>query len=76
MHQQFIKLWEAEKLLQDLKDASIVTIYKKKGDKRDYNNYHGISLLSVARKFLAKIILRCLVSNITYNILPESQCSL
>ena len=42
MHQLFIKLWETAKLLQDLKDASIMTIYKNKGHKRDCNNYHGI----------------------------------
>ena len=74
MPQLFIKLWEAAKLPQDLKDASILTIYKSKGDKRDCNNYHGISLLSVEGKYLAKIILRCLVSNITDNILLLSQC--
>ena len=44
MHQLFTKLWEAADLPQDLKDASIVTIYKEKGDKRDHNNNHGISL--------------------------------
>ena len=74
MHQLFTKSWEAVELPQDLKDASIITIYKNKGDKRNCNNYHGISLLSVARKCLAKIILRCLVSSITDNTLPESQC--
>ena len=71
MYQLFIKLWEAAVLPQDLKDASIMNIYK---DKRDCNNYHCISLLSVAGKWLAKIILRCQLSNITDNILPESQC--
>ena len=75
MQQLFIKLWETAELPQDLKDASIMTIYKNKGDKRECKNYCGISLLSVAGKCLAKIILRCLVSNITDNILPESQCS-
>ena len=74
MHHLFTKLWEAAELLQDLKDASNVTIYKNKGDKRDCNNYCGISLLSVAGKCLAKIILWCLMCNITDNILPESQC--
>ena len=74
MHQLFTKLWEAAELLQDLNNASIMTIYKNKGDKRDCNNYCGISLLSVAGKCLAEIILRCLVSSITDNILPESQC--
>ena len=45
IHKLFIKLWEAAELPQDLKAASIMTIYKNKGDIRDCNNYHGISLL-------------------------------
>ena len=67
-------MWESAELPKYLKDALIMTIYKNKGDKRDCNNYCGISLLSVAGKCLAKIILRCLVSNINDKILPESQC--
>ena len=57
MHQLFTMLWEAAELPQVFRDASIMTIYKNKGVKRDCNNYHGISLLSVAGKCLAKIIL-------------------
>ena len=75
MHQLCIELWGLGELPQDLKDALIMTIYKNKGDRRDCSNCCGISLLSVAGKCLAKIILGFLVSNITDNILPGGQCS-
>ena len=44
-----------EEVPQELKDASIVTIVKK-GCRTECGNYHGISLISVAGKILAKIL--------------------
>ncbi len=44
--------------------------YKNKGDKAISR---GISLLSVAGKVLAKVLLQRLISNITESMLPESQ---
>lgn len=58
---------------QDFRDALIVTIYKKKGDRAECGNHRGISLLAIAGKVLAKIILQRL-QFITEEILPESQC--
>ena len=46
----FSQIWETEKLPQDFKDAQITTIYKKKGERSDCNNYRGISLLAIAGK--------------------------
>ena len=60
-------------LPQDFKDALIVTIYKKKGDRSDCGNHRGVSLLSAAGKILAKIILGR-IQEISENVLPESQC--
>ena len=60
-------------LPQDFKDALIVTVYKKKGDRSDCGNHRGISLLSIAGKILAKIILGR-IQDISENVLPESQC--
>ncbi|KAL8574199.1 hypothetical protein ACOMHN_053520 [Nucella lapillus] len=37
-------------------------------------NYRGISLLSIAGKILARVILNRLISNISENNLPEAQC--
>ena len=55
------------------KDASIVTIYKK-GDRTDCGNYRGISLLSIAGKIFAKILLNRLSTHITPEVVPETQC--
>ena len=66
--------WQKQLLPQDFKDALIVTIYKKKGDRNECGNHHGISLLSIAGKILAKIMLNRL-KTISESILPESKCS-
>jgi len=54
LHKFICDIWLAEELPQKWKDATIVTIYKKKGDKSLCGNYRGISLLSVAGKLLAE----------------------
>ena len=65
--------WQRQTLPQDFKDALIVMIYKRKGDRRDCDNHCGISLLSIAVKVLAKITLNRL-KIISEQLLPESQC--
>ena len=52
----------------------IITLYKNKGEKSDCSNYRGITLLSIAGKILARILLHRLVSAIVEEHLPESQC--
>jgi len=59
-------------LPQDFNDAIIVTIYKKKGERSECGNHRGISLLSVAGKMLAKIVLNR-IRSISEDVLPESQ---
>ena len=46
---------------QEWKDATIITIYKNKGDKAECGNSRRISLLSVAGKVMAKILLKRLI---------------
>ena len=60
-------------LYQAWKDASIVTIYKK-GDRTDCGNYGGISLLSIAGKIFARILLNRMSTHITPEVVPETQC--
>ena len=52
---------------------SLVTLYKKKGDRGDCNNYHGISLLNIVGKLFAKVVLIKL-RVLAERIYPESQC--
>ena len=46
----FCEMWKQEKLPQELKDASIIHLYKKKGNRQSCDNHRGISLLSIAEK--------------------------
>ena len=51
-----------------------MTIYKKKGNKTDCSNYRGITLLSIAGKAIARILLDRIVKHVANDFLPESQC--
>ena len=74
LHRHITKVWADENIPQQWRDAKIVTIYKNKGDKTIGGNHRGISLLAVAGKVLAKVLLQRLLNNITESLLPESQC--
>ena len=67
-------IWSNETLPQDLKDSNIIPIYKRKGPKSSCDSYRGISLLSVAGKILARVLLSRLLKNISDKVLSESQC--
>ena len=54
-YELFQVVWRDEEAPQEFKDASIVPIYKKKGDRADCGNYRGISLLAIAGKILTRI---------------------
>lgn len=46
---------------QDLRDAVIFTIYKNKGGTSDCSNYREITLLSIAGKIMAQMLLNTLI---------------
>ena len=73
-HELLVYCWEQEKLLQDLRDAIIITLYKDKGEKADYSNHRGITLLSIAGKMLVRVLLVRLIPAVAEHYLPESQC--
>ena len=56
----------------DFCDALIVSLYKKKGSNSDCGNYRSISLLSVAGKIFARVILNRLIL-VFEQTLPEAQ---
>ena len=70
----FKTFWSRQALPQEFKDASIVHLYKKKGNKQSCDNHRGISLLSIAGKLLARVLLNRLIKHLEQGLLPESQC--
>ena len=73
LHKLFQACWDSGKIPNDLRDAIVITLYKNKGSKADCSNYRGITLLSIAGKVLARILLNRLVPAIAEDVLPESQ---
>ena len=73
LHKLLCQCWKEGSVPQDMRDATIVTIYKNKGDRSDCNNYRGISLLSIVGKLFARIALHRL-QKLADRIYPESQC--
>ena len=72
--QLFQTLWTQGAVPQDFKDASIVHLYKRKGNRQACDNHRGISLLCIAGKVLARILLNRLNLHLEQDLLPESQC--
>ena len=67
-------MWRKEQLPQEFRDATIVHIYKRKGNRQSCDNHRGISLLSIAGKILARVLLNRLIAHLEHGHLPESQC--
>ena len=66
-------IWEMKNIPADLKDARVITIFKK-GYCSVCGNHRGISLFSIAGKIFARILLERL-QTIAEEVLPQSQCS-
>ena len=66
-------MWEHGVVPQQLKDANVVHIYKKKGNRQSCDNHRGISLLSIAEKTLARVLLHRLLEHLQLGLFPESQ---
>ena len=59
-------------MLEEWKESIIVPIYKK-GDKIDFNNYRGISLLPTTYKILSNILLSRLIPY-AEEVIGDHQC--
>ena len=68
------QIWNSDSVPPDFKNANIITIFKK-GDHMSCGNYRGISLLCIAGKIFARILLDRLLQ-LEEEILPESQCGI
>ena len=68
-------MWRKEAIPQDFNDVSIIHLYKRKGNPQVCDNHRGISLLSIAGKILAKILMNRLNAHLDQaGLIPESQC--
>ena len=74
LHSLLTSIWEEEDVPKEFRNATVVSLFKNRSSKTDCDNYQGISLLSVAGKILARVILNHLVTNISEENLPEAQC--
>nr|VZI21424.1 unnamed protein product [Spirometra erinaceieuropaei] len=69
----FQEMWRQVEVLQDFKDATIDHLYKRKGNRQVCDNHRGISLLNIAVKIFARILLNRLINHLEQSLLPESQ---
>nr|VZI11169.1 unnamed protein product [Spirometra erinaceieuropaei] len=53
----FQEMWRQGEVPQDFKDVTIVHLYKRKGNRQVCDNHRGISLLNIAGKIFARILL-------------------
>ena len=68
-------MWRKEAIPQDFKDATIIHLFKRKRNPQVCDNHRGISLLSIAGKILARVLLNQLNEHLERSgLLPESQC--
>ena len=68
-------MWRKEATPQEFKDATIIHLFKRKGNPQVCDNHRGISLLSIAGKILARVLLNRLNEHLELSgLLPESQC--
>ena len=66
-------MWRKETIPQEFKDATIIHLFKRKRNPQVCNNHRGISLLSVAGKILARVLLYRLNEHLEQSgHLPES----
>ena len=71
----FTQMWTEGGVPQDFRDADIVHLYKNKGDIKCCDNHRGISLLCIAGKIFARLLLNRLIKHIdSIGLVPESQC--
>ncbi|BHF72569.1 hypothetical protein SprV_0401563600 [Sparganum proliferum] len=68
------EMWRQGEFPQDFKDVTIVHLYKRKGNRQLCDNHRGISLLNIAGKIFARILLNRLNNHMEQCLLPESQC--
>ena len=68
-------MWRKDAIPQEFKDATIIHLFKRKWNPQVCDNHRDISLLSIAGKILARVLLNRLNEHLERSgLLPESQC--
>ncbi|BHF67139.1 hypothetical protein SprV_0301016300 [Sparganum proliferum] len=68
------EMWRQGEVPHDFKDATIVHLFKWKGNRQVCDNHRSISLLNIAGKIFPRILLNRLNNHLEQGLLPESQC--
>nr|VZI35212.1 unnamed protein product [Spirometra erinaceieuropaei] len=68
----FQEMWRPCEVPQDFKDATIVHLYKPKGNCQLCYNRRDIYLLNIAGKIFARILLNCLNNRLELGLLPNT----
>ena len=71
----FQSFWEKGQILHELKDTSVIHLYKRIGNCQACDNQSGISLAPYTWEVLARIMLDWLNAHLEEGHLPQSQCS-
>ena len=71
LHSLLTSIWEVEDVPKEFRKATFVSLFKNRGSKTDCGNYRGISLLSITRKILSRVILIHLITNTSEENLPR-----
>ena len=74
LHSFLTSIWEEEDVPKEFRNAIYLSVFKNRGSETDCGNFRGISLLSVAGRILAWVILNRLITNISEENLSEAQC--
>ena len=70
-HSLLTSIWEEEGVPKEFRNATVVYPFRNRGSTTDCGTYRGISLLSVAGKILARVLLNHLITNMTEENLPQ-----
>nr|VZH99574.1 unnamed protein product [Spirometra erinaceieuropaei] len=70
----FQEMWRQGEVPQDFKDSTIVQLYNREGNRQVCDNHRGTTLLNIAGKIFARILLNRLTNHLEQGLLPKSQC--
>ncbi|VDL85495.1 unnamed protein product [Schistocephalus solidus] len=70
----FQEMWRQGQVSQDFKDVTIGHLYKRKRNRQLCDNHSGISVLNIAGKIFARILLNRLNGHLEERLLLERQC--